>query len=90
MDEDSCFGQCRCAKRFIHTHGLSPSLLAWNNGQDHHRVYRGCKRRIVWPCNITFSRSWIEHSPPLFGLIQWIHAPKNGISLGGWWVREFH
>ncbi len=77
-------------RKIIHTHGSSPSPLAWNNGQDHCGMYHRCKCQIMWPCNIIFLRSWIKHSPLSFGLNQRICAPKNVISLGGWWVWELH
>jgi hypothetical protein len=78
--------KCRCVGRFIRTHGSNLNPFAWNNGQDQCGMYLECKCWIVQPCNIISSRSWIKHSPPLFCLSQRIHAPKNGISLGGWWV----
>jgi hypothetical protein len=34
-------------------------------------------------------RNYIKHSPLSFGLSQQIRTPKNGISLNGWWLREF-
>jgi hypothetical protein len=52
-----------------------------NNYPHPHRITTKCtvgaNVEFVRPCNITSSRNWIKHSPPLFGPSQWIHAPKK-------------
>jgi hypothetical protein len=76
MDEDSCFDNVDV---------LEGSFAPMDQTLAHSQygMYYRCKRQIVRPCNITSSRNWIKHSPPLFGSNLQIHAPRNGILSGG-------
>jgi hypothetical protein len=90
MDEDNCFDNVDVLEASWAPMDRALARLHETMVEITTKCTYGCKCWIVWPCNITYSRSWIKHSPPSFGSNQQIHAFGNGISLGGWWLRELH